>query len=295
MNIIEVRNLKKYFGKTKAIDDITFNVSSGESFGFLGPNGAGKTTTIRCLMSFICPTSGEVKLFGQSPVTGSTVYRDIGYLPGSIKLYDSWTGEEHIQFVRKLKKLEKMPDSLIQKLNFNPLIKAKTLSTGNRQKLGIILALMARPKLLILDEPTNGLDPLLQTTIYQLFEDLKKEGTTIFISSHNLPEVERLCSKVGIIKEGKLVALEKIGEMESKRMHQVKITFNEVVEEGEFADDGVEILEKYNDCLKLNVKGDLNPLLKKLTQKNIKDLEISHASLEEVFLEFYRNSAREEK
>jgi len=288
MPVIEVRNLKKYFGKVRAIDGVSFTVEEGEAFGFLGPNGAGKTTTIRCLMSFIKPTAGDIKIFTQDIKGNDKVRNGIGYLSGNIRLYDGWTGEDHIEYVKKLKGITQSPTDLIKKLIFNPKLKVKTLSTGNRQKLGLILALMAKPKLLILDEPTVGLDPLLQNTIYKILEEMKKSGTTIFVSSHNLPEVERLCDRVGIIKDGRLAALERIEDLESKRMHQVKIVFVEKINKSDFALSGTEIIDEFNNTLNINVKSDINPLLQKIAQYKIKDVEISHATLEEVFLEFYR-------
>ena len=278
MSIIEVQNLKKNFGKTFAVDGISFSVEKGEIFGFLGPNGAGKTTTIRCLMDFIRPTEGTIKIEDK---------KDIGYLPGNVRLYDGWTGEDHMKFIEGIRGKSERADELINKLDFNPKIKTKTLSSGNKQKLGLILALMYDPKLLIMDEPTVGLDPLLQNKIYEILEDLKSKGTTIFMSSHNLPEVERLCSRVGIIKDGKIIALEDIGKLHAKRIHIVTVVFSGKFDKKDFDFDGVKVSEVLPDGLVIKVKDDINILIKKLSNYNLKDINISHATLEEVFLEFY--------
>ncbi len=290
MIVLDIQNLKKYFGKTHAVDGVTFSVQKGEIFGFLGPNGAGKTTTIRCLMDFIKPTEGKISIFGKDAQKDSEMIKeDIGYLPGNVRLYDGWTGKDHIEFIERIRGKSENVNNLIAKLYFNPKIKAKNLSSGNKQKLGLILALMHKPQLLIMDEPTVGLDPLLQNTIYEVLEDLKKKGTTIFMSSHNLPEVERLCSRVGIIKDGKIIALENIEKLHAKRIHIVTVVFAGKFNREDFIFDGVEVQEVLPDGLIINVKGDINALIKKLANYQLKDVNISHATLEEVFLEFYNN------
>lgn len=288
MNAIEIKNLKKHFGKTKAVDGISFNVSEGEIFGFLGPNGAGKTTTIRCLMDFIRPTEGEIKVLGMDAHAETVKIKDnIGYLPGNVQLYDKWTGKEHIEFVEGIRGKSENVNELIEMLEFNPKKRFKSLSSGNKQKLGLILALMHQPKILVMDEPTIGLDPLLQNKIYDLLEKYRDMGTTIFFSSHNLPEVERICDKVGIIKEGKLVEVASLKELEGKKLHKVEVRFNDKFDKKDFKFDGVESIEKISDGLIFTVGGNLNPLIEKLAKHDLADMEISHATLEEVFLKFY--------
>lgn len=289
MNIIEVKNLKKYFKKTKAVDGISFEVQKGEIFGFLGPNGAGKTTTIRCMMDFIRPTFGKISILGLDAQKDSVALKkDIGYLSGDLKLYDKWTGKEHINFLEKIRGKSKISKELIKKLDFNPKMKFKHLSSGNKQKLGLILSLMAEPKVLIMDEPTVGLDPLLQNTIYDILGEFKKKGTTIFMSSHNLPEVERVCDRVGIIKEGKLVGIEMIEDLGEKRLRKVEVRFKDKFKKSDFKFDGVEKIEEITDGLILTVRGDIDAVVKKLAKYKLRDLEISHATLEDVFLEFYK-------
>lgn len=231
--VIKIEGLKKYFGKVKAVDGISFDVNKGEIFGFLGPNGAGKTTAIRCMMDFLRPDKGKITILGQDAQKDSTKLKEqIGFLAGEVHLYNNWTGQEHINFIAKIRGSDDFAKELINKLDFDPTKKAKNLSSGNKQKLALILALMHQPQVLILDEPTLGLDPLLQNTIYEILQSQVQKGTTIFMSSHNLREVERICDRVCIVRQGKVAAIESIS--------------------------------------------------------NLKDLEITHTSLEEVFLEYYK-------
>ncbi len=290
MNIIEVKNLKKYFGKIKAVDDISFSVKKGEIFGFLGPNGAGKTTTIRLFLDFIRPTSGQAFIKGLDCQKDSVeIKKYVGYLSGEIRLYDKWSGKEHIEFIENARGKSKIKKELIKKLDFNPKMKAKYLSSGNKQKLGLILALMHQPEVLILDEPTLGLDPLLQNTIYEILEDFRKQGTTVFMSSHNLPEVERVCDRAGIIKEGKIVGIETIEQLGEKRLRRIEVQFKDKYKKSDFKFNGVENIEEIADGLILTVRGDIDPVVKKLAKYKLHDLEISHATLEDVFLEFYQH------
>lgn len=290
-NAIEIKDLKKYFGKTHAVDGVSFEVKQGEAFGFLGPNGAGKTTTIRTLMDFIRPTEGSVTIFGMDAHKHSVELKDqIGYLPGNIKLNNNWTGHDHVHYVEGIRGTEHNAAEIASRLDLDLGKKFRNLSSGNKQKLGIVLALMHSPKLLIMDEPTVGLDPLLQNEIYNMLTELKKKGTTIFISSHNLPEVERVCDRVGIIKAGKMVAVETLKELSGKRLHRVEVRFADKFTKKEFDFDGVENIEEMPDGLIFSVGGDLNPVLAKISKHKVTDLSISHADLEEVFLKFYKRT-----
>lgn len=296
-NIIEVAGLEKHFSSfgargrdlVKAVDGISFQVEKGEVFGFLGPNGAGKTTTIRCIMDFIRPTAGSIKIFSRDAHKESVpLKKRIGYLPGNVQLHDKWTGQEHIDFIEHLGGKSKYTEELIKRFDFDPQRKFKNYSSGNRQKLGLILALMHQPELVVMDEPTLGLDPLLQNEIYDIFDELQNKDHTIFISSHNLPEVERTCNRVGIIKEGKLVGIEKVGELGEKRLRRIVVRFDADFIKEDFRFDGVERIEELSGGMILTVRGDINPIIKKLAGYQLHDLEISHATLEDVFLEFYR-------
>lgn len=290
-NVIEIKNLKKYFGKLHAVDGINFEVNNGEIFGFLGPNGAGKSTTIRCLMGFNNPTDGEIKVFGYDMSKDSTIAKKyIGYLPGNVKLYDNWTGWDHIRFFENVRGKSTIVDKLIKRFDFNPNVKFRHLSSGNKQKLGLILALMHEPKLLIMDEPTVGLDPLLQYEIHKVLMEMRDHGTTILISSHNLPEIEKICSRVAIIKEGKLVAVETIKSLSEKKLHKIEVIFNDKFSAGEFNIKGVSKIESFGGGLFITASGDINLILKAISRHDVKDLEVTHASLEDVFMKFYERN-----
>lgn len=292
MNAVEVKNLKKYFGATHAVDDVSFEIHQGEIFGFLGPNGAGKTTTIRTLMDFYRPLAGTITVFGlDSQKDSAEIKKKVGYLPADVQLYDGWTGADHFNFSEKLKGRSQNLSKLISEFNFDPKIKFHHLSTGNKRKLGIILALMHQPELIILDEPTAGLDPLLQKTAYEILTDYQKKGSTIFMSSHNLAEVDRICHRVGVIKDGKLIASETIEALKRKRIHTATIHFAGPFNKADFVSIG-EIQEDLPDGFILDIKGEIDPLIKKLANYQIIDVEITHATLEEVFFEFYRDGGK---
>jgi ABC-2 type transport system ATP-binding protein len=286
---IEIKGLKKNFGKVHALRGVDIAVKQGESFGFLGPNGAGKTTTIRCLMDFITPNAGEAKIFG-TPVRGNSdvLKNRIGYLPGNVRLYANWTGREHIQFVESIRGKSKTARKIAADLELDLSKKFRNLSSGNKQKLGLVLSLMSSPELLVMDEPTVGLDPLLQNTIYEILNELRESGTTIFISSHNLSEVEKICDRVAIIKKGKIIAVSKISELDIKKVHRIEVRIKGKFTAKEFEFNGVTEAKKSGEVLILRVEGHINPVIQKLAKYNLEDVEISHASLEEVFLDYYK-------
>ncbi|MDD3773675.1 MAG: ABC transporter ATP-binding protein [Patescibacteria group bacterium] len=290
MIAIEVKNLIKHFGVVKAVDKISFKVKKGEIFGFLGPNGAGKTTTIRMMMDFIRADGGEIKILDKdSRFDSIDIKQELGYLAPQPRLYENWTGDDHLQFIARIRGGMDEAKRLIEKFDFNPKVKIRNLSSGNRQKLSLILALMSEPKVLILDELTTGLDPLLQNAVYKTLEDYKDKGVTIFLSSHNLPEVQRICDRAAIIKAGKLMAVEDIKELKKKHIYDVRVFFESDYELNDFKISGVEIKEQIDGNLKLIVKGDINNLLKILAKYKLRDLEINHGGLEDIFLEFYKN------
>jgi len=289
MSAIKVENLKKHFGEVKAVDGISFEVEKGEIFGFLGPNGAGKTTTIRCMMDFLRPTEGTITILGKdAQKEGVALKEELGYLSGYVQLIDKWTGQEHIDFFRSLDGNKNVAHELAERLNYDTQMKSKKLSSGNRQKLGIILALMGEPKVLIFDEPTNALDPLLQNTVYELLDEASKKGTTIFMSSHNLAEVEKVCSLVGIIRDGKMEAIESIASLKKKRLYTVTVHFEQEVKKSVLEEKGIKVIDELKKGFVLNAKGDINPLLAALHELNVADIEITHGSLQDIFLEHYQ-------
>lgn len=290
MKAIEVVDLKKYFGNTRAIDGLTFSVDRGAIFGFLGPNGAGKTTTIRCLMDFIRPTGGQVRILGLDAQKNTVELKSkIGYLAPDPRLYDNWNAKEHIRLIEKIRGRSNRVNDLAEKLGANLGDKIKTLSTGNKQKISLILALMHDPEILILDEPTTGLDPLLQNTIYEILTEMKNRGKTIFMSSHNLAEVEKICEKAAIIRNGQLVAVEDIRELHKKRIYLVEARFKTTVDREKVKKiTNCEINNLQKNSITLTVRGDIDQLVKLFAKKDILDLTIEHAGLDKIFMEFYK-------
>lgn len=291
MSAISLKNISKHFGAVKAVDDVSFTVEAGEIFGFLGPNGAGKTTAIRCVMDFIRPNGGSVTLLGRDAQKDSVVLkRDIGYLPADVALYGSWTGSDHVRFIEKLRGTRDGVADYAQRLQLDLSKQVRSLSTGNLQKLGIVLALIGRPKLLILDEPTTGLDPLLQHELYVMLRELASSGSTVFMSSHNLHEVEEVCGRVAIIRAGKLMAVESIRTLKQKKIYSVRVSFEDAgraagVESWGLA--GLDMQEQKSAEVHLHYRGDINPLLAKLTQEKLVSLEVEQAPLDEIFMEYY--------
>lgn len=292
MPAVVVNKLTKTFGSKTALDGATFSVDEGMIFGFLGPNGAGKTTTIRCLMDFIRPTAGTVTIFGSDAQKYSVAVKGlVGYLAADDQLYGNWTGQDHINFIAKVRGSAGSATALAKRLGLATDQPVRHLSTGNKQKLGLVLAIMNQPKLLVLDEPTRGLDPLLQQEIYAILEEYKAAGGTVFISSHNLAEVDRICDNVAIIRDGTIVASEALSTIREMHIHLVTLSFAQGFNGSDFVREGVEIVAQTKKQLTLKVRGDINRLLPELAKHRYKDIEISHAALEDIFMDYYRRQA----
>jgi len=295
---IDVGGLTKYYGKTRGIEDLTFSVAAGQAFGFLGPNGAGKTTTIRCLLGMLKPTAGAASLLGQTvTLDGARLRRRIGYVPGEVRLYENETGRWLLDYVSGLRgSAPSSQTELLEQLEFDPTKRVKHLSKGNKQKLALVIALMHDPELLILDEPTSGLDPLNQQTVFEILGRRRAAGATVFFSSHILPEVEKVCDRVGIVREGRLVAEEDITSLLHKRIRRLEVTFAEPVDAG-FLEGlpGLSDIEAFSThTLRAVVKGEeMDGVLRRVCERRVRDIEIMHADLEEVFLEYYRGTAPE--
>ena len=289
MHAIAINQLTKRYGQTVAVDDLSFTVEPGEIFGFLGPNGAGKTTTIRCLMDFVRPTAGTITVLGHDAQRESVAVRQlVRYVGSGLKLYESWTGWDHLNFVQAFRGAGENLTALIAALNFDPAMKVRELSFGTKQKLLLALALVGEPKLLVLDEPTVGLDPILQNTVYELLKLRQDAGTTIFMSSHNLHEVERLCSRAAIIKQGKLVSVESIRGLHDKKLYTIQATFGGAYDSTKFVSDRVTVVESRPRVVVLRVRGDVNPTIHQLSKHKLTDLSVTHADLEDMFLDLYR-------
>ena len=292
-SVIRTASLTKKYGTVVGVNGLDLEVEGGEVFGFLGPNGAGKTTTIRLLMGMLRPTAGRAEVFGLDTWRQSVAVREkVGYLPGDAALYDRMTGEQHVRFVASFsaaRGVEENGRALAGRLELDLDRKAGDCSKGMRQKLAIVLAIMKRPPLLIMDEPTNALDPLAQKLLYDVLNELRDERTTVLFSSHNLPEVERIADRVGILRSGSLVGTERIEGLREMRLRNVEVTF----EGGVPADLGLETIpgvsgiERLGNRVSLKLKGDINPLLKAVTRYEVADFSVAHASLTDAFLEFY--------
>lgn len=290
MQALEIKKLTKHFGSNRVLKDVSLTVASGEIFGYLGPNGAGKTTTIRCILDFIRPSSGSVSILGHDAQgQGELARGQISYLSSENNLYQHWTGAEHIAYLRSLRQIdEQRLTKLIKELDFNQRPRVKQLSTGNRQKLGIILALMPQSQFLILDEPTRGLDPLLQNVFHSLLKDYQSTGGTVFMSSHNLAEVEEVCDRVAIIRSGKIVTNETIQSLKDKSLYQVRVVFQHPVDNTILKAAGAKIISYHDRVAHLHLRGHIDLLLKALTKYDIDDIEVTRSTLEELFVELYQ-------
>lgn len=290
-SIIRTSNLTKYYGKRLGIENVNLDVLRGEIFGYLGPNGSGKTTTIRTLLDFIRPTRGEAKIFGLDTRASSVdIHSRLGYLAGDLELYGNMTGEDLLKYIGNLRGgLDwKYVQTLAARFECDLPRRIKTLSHGNKRKIGLIQAFMNKPELLILDEPTIGLDPLMQHEFYRLLEETKKEGHTVFLSSHILPEVEKVCDRVGIIRQGQLVTVETIGALKAKTLRRLEIRFARAVPADSFAGiSGVKDVSVQSDLLTCSVSGSLDSLVKAAARFEVVDIVSREASLEEIFMTFY--------
>src|SRR6187397_685981 len=230
--VIKTEKLTKYYGKFRGIIDVDLEVEEGESFGFLGPNGAGKTTMIRTLLDHIRPTSGRATIFGiETTADPVAIHKRLGYLPGEFALYDKLTGGQTLDYFANLRGGidRSYQQKLIERLEIDPTRKFREYSKGNKQKIGLIIALQHRPDLLLLDEPTSGLDPLIQQVFYGVIRDAKAEGRTVFLSSHILSEVEKTCDRVAIIREGRLVRVDRTVALRDLAHHTVELIFTDRV------------------------------------------------------------------
>lgn len=268
-------------------------VAEGEVFGYLGPNGAGKTTTIRLLLNFIQPTRGGAAVFGRDVVKDSVaVRRDTGYLPGGLELYGNLTGREFLAFAARLRGGvdRQYVNDLLERLKCEPTARIRTLSHGNRQKLGLVQAFMHQPRLVILDEPTSGLDPLVQQEFYALLAETKKAGRTVFLSTHVLSEAERACDRVGIIRNGRLAAIESIAGLKAKALRRLEIRFGGPVPADRFSGiPGIRDVRFDGNTLECTATGEPDALIKAAAQYRIVDIISREPGLEEIFLTYYGN------
>jgi len=287
---IQTSGLTKYYGSSLGVLDLDLSVKQGENFGFLGPNGSGKTTTIRIFLDFIRASAGRARVFGlDSHLHSSKIRARIGYVPGEYGIYEEMRGFEYLRFFGALRGYQKTPlrDRLIEIFGLDISKRIKSYSHGTKQKLAIVQAFMHDPELLILDEPTIGLDPLMQQRFYELLVETKDRGKTIFLSSHILSEVEKVCDRVGILKEGKLVATHEISEIKKLRLKSIEISFKQEVDESIFRLNGVRKVEKDGNTIQLWVDSNINSILRVISEHPVENMSFRDASLEDIFMEYY--------
>ncbi len=288
---IETDRLTKSYGKVRGISNVTLDVEVGEVYGFLGPNGAGKTTTIRTLLDLLHPTSGSARLFGlDSHRSSGEIRARLGNLPGDFSCDPQLTGREFLQFCADARGMADIRAGLALAQRFEADLdrRIRDLSKGNRQKIGLIQALFHDPELLLLDEPTSGLDPLMQAEFMTVLGEYRQRGGTVFLSSHDLAEVERVCNRVAIIRDGELAAVENVTEMRGRAFHHVSIDFDESVPVQEFAQiPGVWELRRDGPHVEFRVSGALDPVIKAAAGHTVLDMELTEPTLEEIFLTYY--------
>lgn len=296
MPAIETEQLTKFYGSHRGVEEVTITVEPGEIFGFLGPNGAGKTTTIRTLLDLLHPTSGSARIFGLDSRRDSVAIRGrLGNLPGDFGYGKLATGREALSLLARLRGVSELGNAVALAERFQADLDRPMgqLSRGNRQKVGLILTVFHQPELLILDEPTSGLDPLMQEEFLALVREESERGCAVFLSSHELDEVQRVCDRVGIIREGRVVAVERVSDLLEKTPRQVSVEFAEPPDlEWLGALAGVSALEASDGRIRFKVAGDIDPVLKAIARHTVLDLEIARPTLEEVFLTYYKGSPR---
>ena len=288
--IIVIDQLKKSYGKIQAVNGISISVEHGEIFGFLGPNGAGKTTTIRCMLDVIRPSRGTIRILGLDAQRDKlALHQYIGYLPGDVHLPGQMTGKQIINYFSRLQGSEPvLLKDLVARFDVEMKRPLKGYSKGMRQKIGIVLAFMCDPQVLILDEPTSGLDPLLQKVFNEFLLEEQARGKTIFMSSHIMSEVEKVCHRIAVIRKGELVTVEEVETLREKAGQRVTVEFGDPVTEEELTRiPGVSMVKKSNGHYQFNVSGSMDPLIKALSRHEVIRLQVEEAPLEEVFLKFY--------
>ena len=289
-NVIEIKNLTKMYGKNRGIIDVSFDIKEGEIYGFIGPNGAGKSTTLRLLVGLIFPTSGNATIFGRDCVKqGSIIRKDIGYLPSEVFYYEKMRVMELLKYSASFYKKDctERINELCTRMELDTTRKIDELSYGNKKKVGIVQGLLHSPKLIILDEPTSGLDPLMQQKFFKIIEEENDKGVTILFSSHILSEVQKLCDRIAIIKEGSIIRIDEVSALNKESYKKFKIISNDL-NEADIPIDGINDFTKTNNQIAFMYKGNINEIIKIISQHEIIDLHVEEPTLEEIFMHYYR-------
>lgn len=297
--VIKTQQLSKSYrtgnGQKLALDALNLDVMQGEIFGYLGPNGAGKSTTIRILMDLIRPSGGSAAIFGEDVQAASVaLHKRIGFMPGELNLWPGQTGKNIVNYWSKVRGdvNKRFLNELVERLDLDLSLRTRDYSTGNKRKLGLVLALMHKPDLLILDEPTSGLDPLMQQIFNELMREWREAGRTVFLSSHVLSEVQAICDRVGILRGGQLKAVETVAKLTHADFRWVTMQFRDgAASAAELANvSGVDNITTNGNALRFSLSGDFDPLLRALQNHYIVDLQVQEPTLEEIFLAFYEES-----
>jgi ABC-2 type transport system ATP-binding protein len=291
---IRTEGLTKHYGDVKALVDLDLEVHRGEVFGFLGPNGAGKTTTIRSLLHFIFPTAGRATVLGMDVAVEAVEIRNrVAYMPSEYSMYPKLTGAENLAYLANLRGGvdRAWVDSLAERLEVDLSRKVGDLSTGNKQKVGLIQAFMNRHELVVLDEPSTGLDPLMQQELQQMIREVREDGRTVFLSSHSLAEVERVADRVGILRHGRLVVVERVDVLKRKAIRRIDLEFDEPVDAAVFQHaDGVRSTDARGNTVVVSFEGSVNELLRLAIEHNVVNVNSREADLEQIFLEYYHGN-----
>jgi ABC-2 type transport system ATP-binding protein len=289
MSVIEIKNLTKNYRKSRGIIDVNLNVEQGEIFGFIGPNGAGKSTTIRTLLGLIYPTNGSATIFGKNCIEHPEVRQELGYLPSEVFYYDNMRVMDLLKYSASFYKKDctKRINELADIMDLDLKKKIDDLSFGNKKKVGIVQGLLHEPKLIILDEPTSGLDPLMQQKFFDLIGQENQKGATIFFSSHILSEVQKMCSRVAFIKEGKIIKLEKMSTLQENSYKRINIEAKSKITKEAFAINGVNHFEVKGNNASFIYKGNINSIMKKISEVELVNISIDEPDLEEIFMHYY--------
>jgi ABC-2 type transport system ATP-binding protein len=292
-SIVEASGLTKSYGTRRGISDVTFDVREGEVFGFLGPNGAGKTTTIRTLLGLLRPTAGRATIFGLDAwADAPRIHERLSYVGSDPAYLGELTAAEQLDYVGRLRRLPNGAwRAVAARLELDPSVQIRKLSRGNRQKVGVVQAFMGDAPLIVLDEPSSGLDPLMQREFLALVAEVRAAGRTVFLSSHNLPEVERSCDRVGIIREGSLIEISTVQALLAGHWRSVNLVVGAPPPQGAFDLPNVQVVSATARDVHLMVRGDLNPFLRRLAELDVHDLSITTPDIEDIFLRFYDRDA----
>ncbi|MFL2768168.1 MAG: ABC transporter ATP-binding protein [Dehalococcoidia bacterium] len=291
--IVKVSNLTKFYGKTKGIEKVSFEIHEGEIYGLMGPNGAGKTTTLRSMLNLISSDSGKTNILGKDVnELSSKEIRNISYLPGEFEMYSNLTGKQYLTYISNLRNAKTNNIHLLSdQLDLDLNKKINALSKGNKQKIGIVQAFMNSPKLAILDEPTSGLDPLKQQEFQNIVKEQNKEGCSVLLSSHILNEIEDLCEKVGIIKDGTLIASEQISALKNKTIKKYEVTFENPPSINKLSEiKGIYDLKIKDEIVTFTIKGNIDDMIKTISKFTVINLRILEPDLEEIFLTYYHKA-----